>query len=104
MPTTDDVLRAAHAELIQGITQEVNHYLDCQQRFHLLWADVDNHIAASHLAESLGNSELVKVHLQAVNRLMEDIYSEYPPNRNNLGFWFGAHAECKPYRDLVASL
>jgi hypothetical protein len=92
MPTQD-------ATLIRCITQEVNHYLDRQQRFHLLWADVDHHIEASHLAESLGNRDLVKVHLQTVNRLMEDIYSEYPPSRNTVGFWFQAHH--KTSRDLA---
>jgi hypothetical protein len=77
------------AELIRWLTQDVNRYLDRQQRFHLLWADVDNHIAASHLAETLGNVELVSRHLQAVTKLLEEIYSEYPWNRNTLKYWYG---------------
>jgi hypothetical protein len=76
------------AELIRHIAQHINHYLDRQQRFHLLWADVDNHIAASHLAESLGDGSLVTRHLQTVSLLLGEIFTEYPRNRNNLAYWF----------------
>jgi hypothetical protein len=98
MHSTDAALRAAHAELICGITQEVNHYLDRQQRFNLLWTDIDHHIAASHLAEELGEVSLVRLHLDAVTRLMEEIYSQYPPKGNDLVFWFLTHGQRKPDR------
>jgi hypothetical protein len=101
MPTTDDALRSAHAELIRAITQEVNHYLDRQQHFNLLWADVDNHIAASHLAEELGAVMLVRLHLATVTRLMEEIHSEYPPTGNDLVFWFLTHGQRKPDPQLT---
>ncbi len=66
------------AELIQHIAQDINRYLDGLQRPLWLWADVDNHVAASHIAESLGDCALVSLHLQAVTRLLAEIYLEYP--------------------------
>ena len=81
-------LYTIHAELIAHVVADVNRHLDRQQRFHLLWADVDNHIAASHLAESLGDNALVERHLQAVSQLLANIYQDYPWNRENLSFWF----------------
>lgn len=77
-----------HAELIAHVVADVNRHLDRQQRFYLLWADVDNHIAASHLAESLGDNALVERHLQTVSQILAEIYQEYPRNRENLSFWF----------------
>lgn len=76
------------AQLIHHIRQDVNRFLDRQQRFHLLWADVDRHIEASHLAESIGQTELVARHLQVVTKLLEEIFTEYPLNRNTLGYWY----------------
>jgi hypothetical protein len=45
------------------------------RRRQLLWADLNGHIAASHLAESLGETKLVSKHLQAVTRLLVEIHS-----------------------------
>jgi hypothetical protein len=75
-------------QLIHHIREDVNRYLDRQQRFHRLWADVDRHIEASHLAESIGQTELVGRHLQAVTKLLEEIFTEYPLNRNTLMYWY----------------
>jgi hypothetical protein len=88
MQLTDLALLSTHGDLIRRIAYDVSRYLDRQQRFQLLWADVDNHIAASHIAESIGDTPLVALHLQAVLRLLTDIYEEYPKNRDTVGYWF----------------
>ena len=64
--------------LIRQIVAETNGYLDGLQRQALLWADVDSHIAASHIAEYVGDLTLVSRHLQTVTRLFLEIQSDYP--------------------------
>jgi len=71
MPSSD-------AELIHDIVQSTGRYLDRFQRMQLLWADVDAHIAASHIAESMGDTALAARHLQAVTRLFVEIYGIMP--------------------------
>jgi hypothetical protein len=66
-------------ELIATVLQDTNLFLDRLQRRRLLWADVENHVAASHLAESLEEFALVPLHMQAVARLLAEIHLEYPP-------------------------
>ena len=63
-------------ELIDQILHDTNQYLDHLYRRDLLWIDVENHIAASHLAENLGDVALVSLHMQAVARLLAEIYLE----------------------------
>lgn len=45
------------------------------ERLKLLWADVDRHVAASHLFEGLGETKVAAKHLQAVTRLLVEIHS-----------------------------
>jgi hypothetical protein len=47
----------------------------CPQRRQLLWADLNGHVTASHLFESLGERDLVAKHLQAATRLLLEIHS-----------------------------
>ena len=67
------------AARIRRIVKETNRYLNRLQRLRLLWADVDGHITASHIAESLGDTALVSRHLQAVTRLLLEIHTLEPP-------------------------
>lgn len=66
MHSTDD-------QLIRRIVLSTNQYLDRVQRQKLLWAELDDHISISHIAEDLGEVPLVSVHLQAVTRLLAEI-------------------------------
>jgi hypothetical protein len=88
MLSTNFAPSSQDSELIYCLLQDVNCYLDRQQRFDLLWVDVDNHIRASHFAESVQDRALVALHLNTVMRLLEEIYTEYPQNRENLSYWF----------------
>ena len=56
--------------LIDRLVQEINIYLNDKQRADSLWDQVDMHLQASYLAESLGDTDLVPRHLQAVTRLL----------------------------------
>ena len=67
MPSTD-------AELIHQLVEDTNRHLDILQRRSLLWADAEGHIAASHLAESVGDLPLVSRHLQTAIRLLAEIH------------------------------
>ena len=67
--------------LINQIVQDTNHYLDNLQRQDLLWADMSNHIAASHLAESLGERALMSRHLQVATLLILEIHRFAPQVR-----------------------
>ena len=68
-------MRSRDSELIANLTRDINAYLDHVQRHRLLWADVDGHIVASHIAESLGDKGQVCRHLQTVTRLLLEIRS-----------------------------
>ena len=67
MPLHDDLP-------IQRSTQGASPVLSPQRR-QLLWADLQGHVAASHLAESLGETKLVAKHLETVTRLLVEIHS-----------------------------
>ena len=72
MPTCD-------AQLVGYIVQDTNRHLALLQRKSLLWTDLDHHIAASHIAEHLGDFTLISRHLQAVTRLLMEIHVDCPP-------------------------
>ena len=67
MPFRDDLP-------IQKTNEDSTRALHPQRR-QLLWADLNGHVAASHLFESLGEVDLVAKHLKAISRLMLEIHA-----------------------------
>jgi hypothetical protein len=71
MPSSDE-------NLIARIHQETCQYLDRLESSQPIWADLDMHIAASHLAENLGDETAMASHLQDAARLLAEAWVNSP--------------------------
>ena len=77
--TSADMIREMIEEMVAAVSQRGGDLIHgCSKRVEALWIEIDAHLREADMAEMLGNTRQLNVHLETINGLMGSILEVLP--------------------------